>query len=75
MAIGFLVVALVAVAIVIWIGVNQQARRIVRRRADDLARATGMPADQIEREIRELKITPGQWAALHGLDPYTFEPR
>lgn len=75
MTIGLLVVALAAVAIVIWIGVRQQANRIVRRRADDLARATGMPADQIAREIRDLKITPGQWAALHGLDPYTFQPR
>ena len=75
MTVGFLILALVAIAVVIWIGVRRQSHRIIRRRSEDLSRATGIPVEQVEHEIRHLEITPGQWAALHGLDPYTFEPR
>jgi predicted metalloprotease len=73
--VGLLIASLLAVAIVIWIGVSAQSKRIVRRRAAELSRATGIPAEQVEHEIHHLKITPGQWASLHGLDPMTFRPR
>jgi hypothetical protein len=73
--VGLLVLSLLAVAVVIGLGVHHQSNRIVRRRAAELARATGIPADQIAHDLRHLKITPGQWAALHGLDPMTFESR
>jgi hypothetical protein len=62
--------ALIAAAVVYR---NVKARRIVRRHAVTLAARTGRPADRIFREIIARRLTPGQWAAQHGLDPLTFQ--
>ncbi len=58
-----------------WLVFHQRAVRIVDRRSRQLEAATGIPADDIRRELREHNLTPGQWAAAHGLDPITFRRR
>lgn len=67
-----LVLGLAAVAAVLYR--TDQARTVVRRHAGTLADATGIPEERIYRDIVARRITPGQWAAEHGLDPMTFEP-
>ena len=52
-----------------------RARSVVKRHAVTLSHITGMPADTIAREMRDGNMTPGEWAAQHGLDPMTFQPR
>lgn len=52
-----------------------KARRILRERSNQLAAVTGIPATRIEEEMTSRRLTPGEWAQLHDLDPVTFEPR
>jgi hypothetical protein len=58
-----------------WLAFHIRAGRIVERRSRDLEQATGIPAGEIRRELREHGLTPGQWAIAHGLDPITFRRR
>lgn len=64
-----------AVVVVGWLWLNSKAKGIVRRHAETLSERTGIPADRIYREMRDGNVTPGEWAASHGFDPLTFEPR
>ncbi len=52
-----------------------RARSIARRHSVTLSQVTGIPADQIYREMTQGNLTPGEWAARHDLDPMTFLPR
>jgi hypothetical protein len=67
----FVVIVVVAA---LWIRQYRAAVRIVQLRSRQLAAATGVSAADIEREIRRRRITPGDWAAEHGLDRLTFDP-
>ena len=58
-----------------WLAFYLRAHRIVERRSCQLEEATGVPAEEIRRELREHGLTPGQWAAANGLDPIMFYPR
>lgn len=51
-----------------------QATSIAKRHSFTLSQRTGIPADQIYKEMRRRDLTPGEWAAAHGLHPLTFEP-
>ena len=51
-----------------------RVRLIVRRRSTDLAAATGLPAEQIRQQLIRDRLTPGEWALQHGLDPILFRP-
>ena len=70
--IGILILGLIVVWYVIQ---NSKAKSIVRQHSATLSRRTGIPAAQIERQMIEQRLTPGEWAARHGLDRVTFEPR
>jgi len=72
MEIFFVVALLVAV---FWWRQNRNAQRIVHLRSIQLAEATGFPAAAIAREIVSRRMTPGDWAMEHGLDPLTFRER
>ncbi len=65
----FVVVGLLAL---LWFRQYRYARRVTELRARQLSTITGTPADEIEREILQRRITPGDWAREHGLDPLTF---
>jgi hypothetical protein len=69
--IGAVIVAVVAVLLLRYM----KARSIVKVHSKTLSFRTGIPANQIESEIVNGNMTPGEWAASHGLDPMTFEPR
>lgn len=69
------VIVVVAALVAFYGYATVKARRIVRRRARDLAAATGLDAASIEAETRVRYMTPGDWACEHGLDPITFRPR
>lgn len=69
MEIAILIVGLLVLA---WFRMDRQARRVSHLRALELSRVTGIPSEQIEREIVQRRITPGDWAREHGLDPLTF---
>jgi hypothetical protein len=43
-------------------------------RSRELADAIGLDAGDIEREIIDRHVTPGDWAVEHGLDRITFRP-
>ena len=58
--------------VLLWIRQYRYARRVTTLRARELSSATGIPSDRIEREILQRRITPGEWAREHGLDPLTF---
>ncbi len=66
-------VVLAVVGFVVYL--NIRARSIVRRHSRTLAARTGIPVHQIEQEMARHRLTPGEWAARHGLDPLTFQPR
>lgn len=53
-------------------GTLASAVQTIRTRAADLEAATGMPAKEIEEEIAEYGMTPGEWGIRHGLDPMFF---
>ena len=73
---GIVVAVVVVLAIIVMWGIRQghRAQRIVQARSQDLADATGLPAETIAAEIINRRITPGEWAVEHGLDPITFQP-
>ena len=73
---GPVAVGVIVGLVVAWfVAMTVRALRIVRRRSEDLAAITGIPADMIRRDISRRQITPGEWAAQHGLDPITLQPR
>jgi hypothetical protein len=65
-------VAVIAAVLVAWFALSSRANSILLRRSQDLAKATGLPAEQIYREMRDRGLTPGGWAVEHGLDPMTL---
>jgi len=69
------IIGVVVVVVVILVWRYMRARSIVRRHSEALSRITGIPAKQISSEMINGNLTPGEWAALHGLDPMTFQPR
>ncbi len=70
---GVVVTALVVV-VGLLVYLNLRAHGIVRKHSRTLAARTGIPARQIQEEMVRGRLTPGEWAAIHGLDPLTFEP-
>lgn len=68
------IILIIVVVGAIWYIVQQRkARAIVRQHSVTLSRQTGIASAQIEREMIERKLTPGEWAREHGLHPITFE--
>lgn len=67
-------IALVVVGLLVllWIRQYRYARRVTALRARQLSSETGIPSDRIAREILQRRITPGDWAREHELDPLTF---
>ena len=62
----------VGLLVLLWIRQYRYARRVTALRARQLSSETGIPSDLIEREILQRRITPGDWAREHELDPLTF---
>lgn len=69
-----IVLVIVGVIVVWWLYMNSKAKRIARRHAETLAKKTGKSPESIYREMRDNRLTPGEWASMHGLDAMTFEP-
>lgn len=67
-------IVVVILAVVWWLIQSLKARRITKARATQLSEKTGHPAERIHRQMRQERLTPGEWAAREGLDPFTFEP-
>jgi hypothetical protein len=65
-------ILLMGLLVLLWNRQYRLARSVTRRRAHELSVHTGIPAAQIEQEILRRRITPGDWAREHGLDPLTF---
>lgn len=57
-----------------WFRANKRAHQIIERRAHDLARHSDRSAESIAAEMKHRRISPGDWAREHGLDPMTLEP-
>lgn len=70
-----IILGLVVLVVGWWIVKYRQATRIARRHSYRLSQITGIPPDVIYQEMKQNNLTPGEWAARHGLDPLTFEPR
>lgn len=67
-----LALVVVVLIVLLWIRQYRYARKILALRARQLSVETGIPVDDIEREILHRRITPGDWAREHGLDPLTL---
>ncbi len=73
---GRMLIALsvLGVILVAWLLLLRQAASLARAHAMTLSVRTGIPVGQICAEMQRLRLTPGEWAARHGLHPITFEP-
>jgi hypothetical protein len=70
-----IVVIVVGLLALLWFRQYRQALKVTHLRAVELSTVTGIPAEEIEREILRRRITPGDWAREHELDPLTFRSR
>lgn len=57
-----------------WVYKTVRANNVLRRHSRTLADITNVPSKRIYREMRDQRLTPGQWASNHRLDPMTFKP-
>jgi hypothetical protein len=60
-------IVVVVVLVVFIVAANLRARSVVKRHATTLSGITGIPAQQIAREMIDGNQTPGEWASRHGL--------
>ena len=75
MPVGAEIIIIGLIVVVVVVGFASRAVGIAKAHSTTLSFRTGIPATQIYREMRTRNLTPGEWAARHGLDPVTFEPR
>ncbi len=68
-------VGAVIVVVLFFVLMYLRSRSIAKRHAATLSQITGIPADQILREMINRNQTPGEWAERHGLDRWTFATR